>query len=154
MKFILTKELGRLARWLRVLGYDSIYYDRDDKSKLVIISLRDRRAILTRDSKMSRFTGIRIVHITDDMVEKQLEQVIKKLNLKISKDKTFLRCIDCNEPLIDVEKDKVKDKVPPYVFKTQDEFKTCPSCAKIFWRGTHWELVKDFLKKHKLEKCL
>ena len=146
MKFILTKELGRLAKWLRILGYDTVYYNKDDKSKLVITSLRDRRVILTREAKMSRFTGVRIVHIKDDDIEKQLEQVVKELNLNIEEDKTFLRCVDCNEPLNNIKKKKVKDKVPPYVFKTQNEFKSCPACNKIFWKGTHWQLVKDFLK--------
>ena len=146
MKFILTKELGRLAKWLRILGYDTVYYDKDDKSRLVIISLRDERVILTRAAKMSRFTGVRIVQVTEDDVEKQLEEVVKKLDLKIEEDKTFLRCVDCNEPLSDIEKKKLKDKVPPYVFKTQNEFRMCPACNKIFWKGTHWQLVKDFLK--------
>ncbi len=146
MKFILTKELGRLARWLRILGYDTIYYDKDDKSRLIIISLRDRRVILTRDSKMSRFTGVRMFRITEDDIEKQLAQVAKGLDLDIEEDKTFLRCVDCNEPLVDIKKNKVKDRVPPYVFKTQKEFKTCPACNKIFWKGTHWQLVKEFLK--------
>ncbi|MEE9499682.1 MAG: Mut7-C RNAse domain-containing protein [Candidatus Omnitrophota bacterium] len=146
MKFILTKELGRLARWLRILGYDTIYYDKDDKSRLIIISLRDRRVILTRDSKMSRFTGVRMFRITEDDIEKQLAQVAKGLDLDIEEDKTFLRCVDCNEPLVDIKKNKVKDRVPPYVFKTQKEFKMCPSCNKIFWKGTHWQLVKEFLK--------
>lgn len=146
MKFILTKELGRLARWLRILGYDTIYYDKDDKSRLIIISLRDRRVILTRDSKMSRFTGVRMFRITEDDVKKQLTQVVKELNLDIEEDKTFLRCVDCNEPLVDIKKNKVKDRVPPYVFKTQKEFKMCPACNKIFWKGTHWQLVKEFLK--------
>lgn len=146
MKFILTKELGRLARWLRILGYDTIYYDKDDKSRLIIISLRDRRVILTRDSKMSRFTGVRMFRITEDDIEKQLAQVAKGLDLDIEEDKTFLRCVDCNEPLVDIKKNKVKDRVPPYVFKTQKEFKMCPACNKIFWKGTHWQLVKEFLK--------
>ena len=146
MKFILTKELGRLARWLRILGYDTIYYDKDDKSRLIIISLRDRRVILTRDSKMSRFTGVRMFRITEDDIEKQLAQVAKGLDLDIEEDKTFLRCVDCNEPLVDIKKNKVKDRVPPYVFKTQKKFKMCPACNKIFWKGTHWQLVKEFLK--------
>jgi len=146
MKFILTKELGRLARWLRILGYDTIYYDKDDKSRLIIIGLRDKRAILTRDSKVSRFTGVRMFRIIEDDVKKQLTQVVKELDLDVKEDKTFLRCVDCNELLVDINKNKVKDRVPPYVFKTQKEFKMCLVCNKIFWKGTHWQLVKEFLK--------
>jgi len=147
MKFILTKELGRLAKWLRILGYDTIYYDKDDKSRLIIISLRDERVILTREAKMSRFTGVRLLQISEDFVEKQLEQVIKELGLEIDENRTFTRCVDCNELLVDIKKEAAKEKVPPYVFETQNEFKMCPDCRKVFWRGTHWELVKKFLKK-------
>ena len=146
MKFILTRELGRLAKWLRILGYDTIYHDKDDKARLVILSLRDSRIILTRDSKMSRFTGVRMLHIETDEVEKQLEQVVRYLKLRTDEAGTFLRCVDCNELLKDIEKKKVEDKVPPYVFKTQEEFKICPVCSKIFWKGTHWNLVKKFLE--------
>ncbi len=146
MKFILTKELGRLAKWLRIIGYDTVYYDGDDKAKLVILSLRDNRIILTRDSKMARFTGVKVVHFRDDEVEKQLEQAIKELNLEVSEEKTFTLCVDCNRPLCSVEKERIKNRVPPYVFKTQNEFKLCPACDKVFWKGTHWDLVKRFLK--------
>ena len=146
MKFILTKELGRLARWLRIVGYDSVYYEKGDKAELVILSLRDKRVILTRDSKMSRFTGTRMIRITEDKVEKQLLGVTKALDLDIEESKTFLRCVDCNELLVNIEKKKVEKRVPPHVFKTQNEFKRCPTCDKIFWKGTHWDLVKDFLK--------
>lgn len=147
MKFILTRELGRLAKWLRILGYDTLYYGRNDRAKLIIISLRENRIILTRDSKMARFTGVRMFGIDKDNVEDQLEQVVKGLNLKIREDKTFQRCVDCNEILSDIPKERIKNKVPEYVYKTQSEFKICPLCKKIFWKGTHWELVKKFLQE-------
>src|SRR4030042_6013509 len=153
MKFILTRELGRLAKWLRILGYDTIYCDKDDRSRLVIVSLRDERVILTRNAGMSRVTGIRMVLIKEDSVEKQLEQIIKELGLEISGDKTFSRCVDCNEPLMTLSRVKEKDKVPPYVFRTQNEFKTCPACAKIFWQGSHSQLVKKFLRRIDTEKA-
>jgi len=148
MKFIVTKDLGRLARWLRIIGYDTVYYKEDDKSKLIIASLRDERIVLTRASSMPRSSGIRIVHVKENDVEKQLAQVVKELRLDISEDRTFTRCVDCNEPLILVEKREVKDKVPQFVFQSQNEFKKCPACSKIFWKGTHWDLAKGFLKRH------
>ena len=147
MKFIVTKELGRLAHWLRILGYDAIYHESDDRSRLIIISLRERRIILTRSSGMSGYTGIRMLRISEDIVERQLEQVIKELDLEIDEDTTFTRCVDCNESLKDIAKDRVKERVPPYVFETQNEFKTCPVCNKVFWKGTHLELVRAFLKR-------
>ena len=143
MKFILTDELGRLSRWLRILGFDAVM--EKDKRSLVLKSLREDRIILTRDSKMSRFSGTRIVHVDSDFVEKQLAQVIKELNVQIEKDKLFTLCILCDEELVSVDKASVKDLVPAYVYETQDAFMKCPKCNKIYWQGSHWELVNKFL---------
>ena len=149
MKFILTHELGRLAKWLRILGFDAIV--EPDKPKLVINSLRDDRIILTRDSKMSRFSGVRMARITSDFVEEQLAQMIHELDLQIDRNKLFSLCILCDRQLEDVDKMSVKDKVPEYLFNSQGSFKRCPNCDKIYWQGSHWELVNKFLDKLKKE---
>jgi len=145
MRFIVTDELGRLLRWLRILGFDTVL--EKDRPNLVMRSLREERIILTRDSKSSRFTGTGIVKIDSDFVEEQLEQLIKKLNLKIDRNNLFSICVLCNEPLEPAEKDSVKDQVPQLVVKTQENFMRCPKCKKIYWRGTHWELVNKFLDR-------
>jgi len=143
MKFILTDELGRLARWLRILGFDTVV--EKDKRALVLRSLREDRVILTRDSKMSRFTGARMVKIASDFVEKQLAQAIHELGLKINKDDLFKLCIICDEELVPAEKTSVKELVPAYVYETQENFMKCPKCSRIYWQGSHWELVNKFL---------
>ncbi len=147
MKFILTDELGRLSKWLRILGYDTAI--EKDKRSIVIKSLKEEGIILTRDSKMSRFSGTRMVKITSDFVEEQLAQVIKELHLKIDKDKLFSVCVICDERLIPVGKEEAKDKVPEYVYKSHDLFMKCPRCDKIYWQGSHWQLVQKFLDKIK-----
>ena len=149
MKFIVTHELGRLARWLRILGYDTAYDATGDMSKCVLISLRETRIIITRDRKLSRFTGIRMFRIRNDDVEEQLAQVIDGLGLKTSEEKIFQRCVDCNTPLTDAAKGEIEKKVPPYVFETNDEFKICSVCNKVFWKGTHWHVARKFLKTMK-----
>lgn len=148
MKFIVTTELGRLATWLKVLGFDTVV--EKNKREIVIRSLREDRIIVTRDSKMSRFTGVRMFKIESDFVEEQVGQLIKELNIKIDRNNIFKRCILCNEILDIVKKDEVKDGVPPYVFNTHESFMKCPKCRKIYWQGSHWELVNRFLDKLKL----
>jgi len=150
MKFIVTAELGRLSRWLRILGFDTVL--EKDKRYLVIRSLREERVIITRDSKMSRFTGTRIIKINSDFVEEQVVQLVKELDVKIDKSALFTRCVLCNERLKEAEKPSVKNDVPAYVFETQGLFMRCPKCKKAYWHGTHWALVNKFLKKTKL--CL
>ena len=145
MKFIATDELGRLAKWLRILGFDTVL--EKDKRSIVIRSLREGRVILTRDSKMSRFSGVRLAKIESDFVEEQLERLIKELDLKIDADRLFTICVLCDEKLIEVKKEDVKGRVPDYVFDTQEVFMRCPKCRKIYWQGTHWELVNKFLGK-------
>ena len=145
MKFILTGELGRLARWLRILGFDAeLEVKRPD---LVLKSLREERVILTRDSKMSRFSGVRMLKIESDYVEEQLKQVVGSLGLKIERDNLFKVCVLCNNVLDRVKKEAVEKCVPPHVFQTQSLFLKCPKCNRIYWQGSHWALVNKFLDK-------
>jgi uncharacterized protein with PIN domain len=144
VKFIVTNELGRLATWLRILGYDTVFSQKR-KAQLVVQSLKENRIILTRDSKMSRYSGVRIVPIESDFVEEQLKQVIATLDLAIDEKKLFTLCVRCDVPLEKVNKKNVKNNVPPYVYKTQQHFMRCPQCRKIYWQGTHWALAKKFL---------
>ncbi len=146
-KFIATIELGRLARWLRILGFDCIFFDKSEKKDLIIESLREDRIILTRESKLSRFSGVRMVHIESDFIEEQLTQVTKILRLKIDKKNMFTRCVECNTPIAKEAKANVEGKVPPHVYKTQEEFMKCPGCDKIYWKGTHFNLANKFLSR-------
>ncbi len=147
MKFILTKELGRLAKWLRILGYDSKFYREDNLSTLVITALREERVILTRNSRISRFPGPRIVIIDSDFVDKQIKQLIQTLKLKPKSQDMFTRCTVCNVELEEISKVKIKNKVPKYVYETQKDFMVCSQCKRVYWQGTHWGNVREYLKK-------
>lgn len=146
-KFILTCELGRLAKWLRILGYDTSYFNLDKMSTLIIRSLRENRIILTRNSRLTRHKGARIIKLTSDFLAEQLKELTQKLKLKPQKELMFSRCVICNEKLCKAEKEEVRDKVPPYVFKTQEDFVSCPKCERIYWPGTHWGNVRRYLEK-------
>jgi uncharacterized protein with PIN domain len=147
MKFILSKELGRLAKWLRILGFDAEYFQEETISALLVQALRDDRIILTRTQHFRRHLGIKIVVIHSERIKEQLVEVLKALNLRVNKAIMFSRCIMCNTPLVPVEKAQVKQKVPGYVFETQDNFITCVQCGRIYWKGTHWGNVQNTLKE-------
>jgi len=149
VKFILTKELGRLAKWLRILGFDTVYYNQDNLSSLIIQALRDERIILTRNQRLPQARGLKIVLIKNEKIKKQVEEILKTLKIKPEPGIMFSRCILCNTELVDIVKDKVKDKVPEYVFKTQEDFLTCPKCQRIYWQGTHWGNVQKTLEEIK-----
>ena len=140
-RFVVDVNVGRLAKWLRVLGYDTLFPSDAEEDELLRIALREGRISVTRDSGLAErhvaTTGrLKVVLIQRDDLKSQLRQVIRSLDLDGSRQ--FSRCIRCNEPLDSLAREAVRELVPPYVFKTQQEYAGCPRCHRIFWRGTHW----------------
>lgn len=148
-KFILTRELGRLAKWLRLLGFDTQYFTENKISSLIIQALRDNRIILTRSLTMPDMHGKNILFIKSEHVKEQIAQVLKDLNLKPDKSRMFSRCIVCNVKLEKIEKRDIKDKIPEYVFRTQENFATCSQCKRVYWEGTHWGRAQETLEEIK-----
>jgi len=152
-KFIVDHNVGKLARWLRLMGYDARFFDGDDDSELVAIAKAEGRVILSRDTRIMErrlITGgqIKAVLIDSDQPERQIRQVMDTLGLG-SRFKPFTICLECNQPLVERGKDEVAELVPPYVFKTQNYFMQCPNCRRIYWRGTHWQSMIKKLEKLK-----
>lgn len=147
MKLLLTRELGRLAKWLRILGLDAEYFSADNTSSLIIQALRDSRIIITRNHRLPQAKGIKIILIKHEKIKAQVAEALDLLNLQPQRERMFSRCIICNEELAGISKEEAKDKVPEYVFKTQEDFITCPECKRIYWQGTHWGNVEKTLKE-------
>ena len=82
-----------------------------------------------------------------ERIKEQIQEVLKKFGLKPDTETMFTRCILCNEELRDLDKNKVKDKVPEYIYRTQEYFITCPKCKRIYWQGTHWGNVQKILSE-------
>lgn len=146
MRLLLTRELGRLAKWLRILGLDAEYCREDKLGSLIVQALKDNRIILTRNQRLAQDRGIRIIVIKEEKIKAQLRQVLKELKISAEADSMFTRCILCNEELAAIAKEEVKKRVPEYVFKTKENFITCPKCQRIYWQGTHWGNVQEVLK--------
>ena len=149
-RFIVDTNVGRLARWLRMMGYDALFINEIDDRQLVAIGLKERRVVLTRDTQIMQrrvVTNGRLeaLLVRGDYIKDQLRQVVKAMNLDCE-ERQFTRCLECNQPLTRRRKEEVKDLVPPYVFQTQSRFVECPSCHRIYWRGTHWQRMKRELE--------
>ncbi len=144
-KFLVDCMLGKLAKWLRILGFDAAYYSDISDEELIDSAIIEKRILLTRDRMLARRKDIDISLLieSEDPFE-QLKQVLEHFASNEIKVKIFSRCLECNTPLITIEKKQVEGKVPPYVFKTQKHFAYCSRCERIFWRGTH---IDNVLKK-------
>jgi len=147
MKFIADIMLGKLAKWLRIVGIDVIYSNKMNDEELIKISLNTDRILLTRDRKLSEDKRLKkIIMIENEHIEEQFKEFFEKT--KISPSKLFSRCLICNEPLQIVEdKRMIKDKVPKYTYLTNDVFSICQKCGKIYWKGTHRENMEKRLKE-------
>jgi len=147
VKFICDDNLGKLAKYLRVLGYDTLFKSEIEDGELLRIALSEERIILTRDSKLKALRSAeRVILIRFYDPAEQLQQVFRELELKPQKNNTFTRCLDCNTELVEIPKEKCTQRIPSYVFKTQERFLHCESCDKIFWAGTHVERLSEKLR--------
>jgi len=150
MKFVCDDNLGKLAKWLRTLGYDTLFFDPIVDGELVSRALKENRVVLSRDTHLSRFKlklGERLLLIKSDKHLEQLKQVIEHFKLKIDKNLLFSRCLICNQVLEKVEKEIIKDRLYPHVYRTQDNFVHCPKCDRIFWPATHVEKMTKTLSQ-------
>lgn len=144
-KFVVDNNVGKLARWLRMMGYDAAFFSGSDDSAMIATARAQGRVILTRDTRIMKRRLItsgrlRAILITSDEPEQQIKQVRDALNLEL-KFRPFSLCLECNQPLVERSREQVKERVPPYVFKTQDKYMECPACHRLYWRGTHWQAM-------------
>jgi len=150
LKFIVDANVGKLTKWLRLLGYDTRFFEGQDDGEMISIALAEERIILTRDTHIMQWGVVRAgrvkaILVTSDNSDSQMRQVVRDLRLEIAGN-AFTLCLECNQSLSAVGKDEVESRVPPYVFLTQDKFLTCPKCGRIYWKGTHWRAMVDKMK--------
>jgi uncharacterized protein len=148
VRFLADCNVGRLARWLRAMGYDAAYESVLPDGFLVWRARRESRVLLTRDREMTRRRLIArgevpAVLLRDDDVQLQLSQVVHELDLDA--DGAMTRCLECNVELEPRPGSAVEHRVPPHVRATQTRFSQCPTCGRIYWPGTHWQRMRERL---------
>ena len=145
--FITDSNLGKLAKWLRILGYDTTFYRGNIDRSFLKMADKERRVALTRKKDMAQrqFSGTLIV-IQQDRVENQLIEVFNKLSIIPEPNQILTICLTCNEKLKAVSSEKISGVVPDYVFGRYTRFHLCPRCGGIFWPGTHKENMDRLLK--------
>lgn len=149
VKFIIDANVGKLARWLRMMGYDALFFDEQDDGQMVKIALAEGRTVVTRDTGFMQRRAVtsgrlRALLLEDTEPEKQMQAIIRTLQLD-REFRPFSRCLECNTELRSREKTDVAQLVPLRVYEKQEQYMACPLCGRIYWRGTHWQAMKKKL---------
>jgi uncharacterized protein len=148
VKLLCDDNLGKLAKYLRILGYDSYFLSTLINAKLLAVMLMENRIVLTRDHHLAaRIEAGRVVLIESDLPDQQLRQVIEKLELKPDPKDLFSRCLECNVICNNAVADEIKEKIFPYILKSKKSFKRCPDCGRIYWQGSHYKDMVSHLKE-------
>jgi uncharacterized protein with PIN domain len=142
MKFVVDCMLGKLAKWLKILGFDVVYDCRAEDGELLGLARKQRRLLLTRDHQLLERAGdVRSLFIESEKWPEQVEQVLGALNLK-HQAKPYSRCLECNVELKRLPKSKAKNLVAPFILEHAACFALCPACGRVFWQGTHFEQME------------
>jgi uncharacterized protein with PIN domain len=140
--------LGALARWLRALDLDVAYDPGLDDAELVEAAVAEGRTILTRDRRLVlRRRARNHLLIRSDEIGEQVRQVVADLDLHPDPGRFLARCLRCNVPLENVPAAEACERVPPFVARTQQEFRHCPACGRLYWRATHAERMRERLEQ-------
>jgi uncharacterized protein with PIN domain/tRNA(Ser,Leu) C12 N-acetylase TAN1 len=144
-RFLVDQMLGRLAVWLRLLGFDTAQpLDRPD-SWLLRLARQEDRILLTQDAPLARVTSVRIHYVQARSFEEQLAEVVRLFDLPVDPARLLTRCSRCNSRVDRLAAEAARLLVPPAVRDAHEDFFACPSCRKVYWRGDHCERILDRL---------
>ena len=146
-RFILDNHLGRLAVYLRMLGFDALYRNDFQEDELASLCSREDRILLTRDKRLlMRNQVTRGYWLRSKIPRRQLEEVVRRYRLA-GAIRPFQRCMGCNEPLVPINKEVILDRLEPLTRRYFDEFHLCPACDKVYWKGSHYERMRLLIEE-------
>jgi uncharacterized protein len=138
-RLLVDAMLGRLVRWLRLMGYDAAYWRDGSDEALIAAAQEADRLIVTRDRALARRRGVRAVLIAAEALD---EQIVEARTALGGSPAPFTRCSECGGELTDLSRAAARDLVPPYVWQTQTQFSRCALCGRVYWKGTHWPALQ------------
>lgn len=153
MKFITDGMLGKLTRWLRLLGYDVEYANDMEDKKLMALAKKEKRILLTRDLALFQQANARGIDtfLVEGRTEiERLACMAGKYDFPLEIDVTVSRCPKCNTKIQSISKDSVAEKVEKATFTFYNEFWECPKCGQIYWQGAHWKRITTTLEEAKI----
>jgi uncharacterized protein with PIN domain len=145
LAFAVDRTLGRLAKWLRIMGFDTVC-ESDATGSAYPGLAEEKRVLLTRNTALRPAWGplllIRSNHLRD-----QLREVVQSLDIRQDQVELFARCLVCNIPVEHIEKEAARHRVPDYVWESQTTFSRCPECGRLYWPGTHADRSRDMIRE-------
>ena len=145
--FAADKTLGKLTKWLRLLGFDTMYATELSPKNIMDI-LENDRILLTRTRRIqNQFASPKLIFIDSNHLAQQLKQIFRELSLNVEQTRPFSRCLRCNAVIVPVEKASAWGRVPDYIYETHDRFQKCPECNRIFWPGSHTRRSLEKIRK-------
>ncbi len=129
--------VGTLARWLRAFGFEVVYHPFAEDRELARAARARGAVLLTRDTGLRYVEGVRVVFVLSDHVEEQLRQVVREVPLDLALAQPLSRCTACNGELRTTSRDQVWERVPAFIYLTQERYAVCPECGRVYWSGTH-----------------
>ena len=150
MKFIADGMLGKLTRWLRMLGHDVKYSNKLNDEELAAIAKKERRILLTKDLELyqrATVKGINAFYVAGETEVKRLAALAKRFSIPLVIDLKNSRCPRCNTKLRVAPKEKLAGKVEKNTFTYYSDFWKCPRCGQIYWQGAHWERIRATLEE-------
>ena len=145
-KFVLDNHLGKLAKYLRMLGLDISYSNKFQDEELVKIAHSEDRLLLSRDRRLLMHKIIKNAYLIRNTIPKgQLIEVIERFNLSLSLH-PFQRCLNCNQKLEDIQKEEIIGRLLPLTKRYYNEFRICYNCDQVYWKGSHYVNMTTFLK--------
>jgi uncharacterized protein len=146
-RFVVDIMLGRLARWLRAMGYDTLYPDQADDRRLLQLAIAEERILVTRDRMLARLAEPRSCLIRAESLDDQVLEAVERLALSPDDGNWLSRCLECNERLELQTRESLQGLVPEHVFATHSDFMRCPGCARIYWAGSHVDHMLERLAR-------
>ncbi len=149
MKFVADGMLGRLARWLRLLGYDTKYSNSMKDRQLLAIAKKEGRILLTRDLQLyqqATARGLDTFYVEGQRQAEKLACLAKRYNLKLNIDMTKSRCPKCNVKVKPIPKEKIEERVEKNTLEHYEEYWTCLKCRHVYWQGAHWTKIRKMLE--------
>lgn len=147
-KFVVDNMLGTVARWLRILGYDTVYDGKASDWQILRRAELEKRIIVTRDRALHNKAlklGLKSILLWENDMAERLAHIAAVAGINLGVDLERTRCPEDNTPLVKVDKEKVRDRVPPAVYRLHSDFWECPRCGKVYWVGSHWRMIERIL---------